>query len=106
MRGYFFTCKDPNFVDAVQQDKTTKAPLYPPICIVVKELEHRVIDNQALYPNRLLINTLQGVSHDANRVINSQEQELSRTLLTSYERGRQVVSSCDYKVISAPNLGV
>lgn len=43
--GLLFTCKDPNFGDAVQQDKTTKAPLPPPICIVVKELGYRVVDN-------------------------------------------------------------
>ncbi len=36
--GLLFICKDPNFGDAVQQDKTTKAPLLPPISIVVKEL--------------------------------------------------------------------
>ena len=43
--GLLFTCKDPNFVDAVQQDKTTKSPLPSPICIVVKELGYRVVDN-------------------------------------------------------------
>lgn len=43
--GLLFICKDPNFGDAVQQDKTTKAPLLPPICIVVKELGYRVIDS-------------------------------------------------------------
>ena len=43
--GLLFICKDPNFGDAVQQDKTTKSPLPPPICIVVKELGYRVVDN-------------------------------------------------------------
>ncbi len=43
--GLLFTCKDPNFGDAVQQDKTTKSPIPPPICIVVKELGYRVVDN-------------------------------------------------------------
>ena len=44
-KGSLFTCKDPNFDDAMQQDKTTKAPLLPPISIVVKELGYRVVDN-------------------------------------------------------------
>ena len=43
--GLLFICKDPNFGDAVQQDKTTKAPLLPPICIVVKGLRSRVVDS-------------------------------------------------------------
>lgn len=43
--GLLFICKDPNFDDAMQQDKTTKAPLLPPICIVVKGLGCRVVDN-------------------------------------------------------------
>ena len=44
--GSLFTCKDPNFDDAMQQDKTTKALLRPSICIVVKGLGYRVVDNQ------------------------------------------------------------